>query len=139
MKNLAFVLAFSVCLIACSPGTPSASSDEVQGLVIELVKESFQDALTRGHADDYNVEGVDDITYKAISDIGGKSAKEILDLVDEDLKDIKFKLGSIVLVETDDDLKFIRAKATVLGTDDPFDITYTAQRTEEGNIRVEVY
>lgn len=139
MKNLLFILSFCVSLIACSPGTPSASSNEVQELVIGLVKESLQDASTSGYAEGYDITGVDDITYKSISAIGDEGSKKIIAFVDEDFKDIELKLDDIVLVSKDDDLKLITAKATVLGASDPFDINYTAQRTEKGDIRVEVW
>ncbi|CAG0984692.1 hypothetical protein ANAEL_01951 [Anaerolineales bacterium] len=155
-KNIILVAIFvmSLCICACSKA-PKCSDSEVTSLTLSIVKDILLEELANNKDGSYVLDTNDAYDYEMfISNTMGKrntweklkqsKTPSVVEYVKNmESKMEKLKLESIRASSKDDTLKKCNCEADVKIVDndtvvDVMSVKYTAQKTEDGKLRVEV-
>jgi hypothetical protein len=142
-KSLVFIAGLCILIltvISCGKSTPNCTDEDVTKLVIQIATDELRDQLTTqtiitvAHV---NPALWGNPTYKNLK--GREGTEAVVAAVDNQLKDISFKLEGIRIGAVDETIKKCQCGCNLLFSNGKsLPIEYTAQYTEDKMVYVEV-
>ena len=149
MKNilLSILVLFSLVIMNSCSGDISGTDTDVKELVIEICEDKIKDGLVyafilselQASPSVYNNPTYKQVKYEVEKNLS-KLFRPVLDSVDRKMERSNFSLRAIRIIKKEPELKEIECAAELHSRDgNKIDITYTAQKTEDGYLYVEVF
>jgi len=133
----------SIAIFGCS-NTPKCSETEVTDLVMEISTDKLKNQLVnQAIISEFqtNPKVYGNPTYAQLNEQKSKdeNIQKIIDIVDKQVAEIGMKLSAVRANSDSDDNKCNCGCTLTLSDGNKADITYTAQKTDDGQIYVEVF
>jgi len=139
------ILFLSIGLISCS-NQPTCSSIDIKNQVKKIInQENKKEIQNEYYYQNYNSNDIyqfskdKNLNYDKISEeISEKVKSEGKIYSDSVMNNVNMTLNNIRIIEIRRNLKKCKCAANLIVNDEAYDIEYTAQNTEDGNIYVEL-
>ncbi len=142
MRNIVVVILLFT-IVGCGDNIPSGSDSDVKDLVLEICTEELQNQLVASAIMSelgMSPSLMGNPTYADLKKNDSEDAQKVIDKVDEQLSDIDIDLEAIRTISIDEKIGEITCSAELrFSNGKKFDIQYTAQYTDDGDLYVEVY